>query len=550
MTLDLSRRAFGLSLTAYLAACQTQAAPAADVSRKAQGAAALAAMKRATSFMTDTVAYKGGYVWAYLPDFSRTWGEMEAKRTMLWVQPPGTATMGHAFLDACHATGDEQFWRAAVASTRALVQAQHPAGGWNYIYDFAGEASLKDWYATIGANGWRLEEFQHYYGNATFDDAGTAEASQLMLRMHLEGKTQEFKQPLEKAIAFVLDSQYPIGGWPQRFPRAQGASLHGMADYTGYITFNDDVAGENIKFLIMVEQTMGHAKAADAIRRAMDCFKATQQPKPQAAWGLHHTVEDLKPAAARSYEPKAFVTHTSANNISQLMNFYELTGDPSYLARVGEALDWLDSVKLPSSVANAQRTHPTFIEIGTNKPLYVHRKGSNVVNGAYYVADQLEGSIVHYSPTRAVRTQQLRDRLAKLQAKSPEEASKNSPLKAKQPLPRFFTTQNIEVSDLNSNRGSNDGDAPTEDKIAKLLTELNGQGWWPTQIVATSNPYRGQPAPTKPPQSTGGVGEPYAMTRVGDATDTSPFISDNPPIGISVGTYIQNMALLSQYVSS
>ena len=65
----------------------------------------------------DKVAYRGGYVWAYLPDFSRTWGEMEAKRTMLWVQPPGTATMGHAYLDAYHATGDEQFWRAALATT-------------------------------------------------------------------------------------------------------------------------------------------------------------------------------------------------------------------------------------------------------------------------------------------------------------------------------------------------------------------------------------------------------------------------------------------------
>ena len=73
-------------------------------------------MKRATAFMTDAVAYQGGYVWAYLPDFARTRGEMEAKRTMLWVQPPGTATMGHAFLDAYHATGDDQFWRAAVSS--------------------------------------------------------------------------------------------------------------------------------------------------------------------------------------------------------------------------------------------------------------------------------------------------------------------------------------------------------------------------------------------------------------------------------------------------
>jgi PelA/Pel-15E family pectate lyase len=535
-----TRRTFTLSLSAYLAAC-TQAPAPIDVSRKPQGPAALAAMKRATRFMTDTVAYKGGYVWAYLPDFSRTWGEMEAKRTMLWVQPPGTATMGHAFLDAYHATGDDQFWRAAVATTRALVAAQHKAGGWNYIHDFAGEASLKDWYATIGANGWRLEEFQHYYGNATFDDAGTAEASQLMLRMHLERRSDEFRPPLERAIAFVLDSQYRIGGWPQRFPFIGD----GMADYTRHITFNDDVAGENIKFLVMLAQSMGDKRVMDPIHRAMECFKATQQPSPQAAWGLQHTVSDLKPSAARTYEPLAFVTHTTGNNISQLMNFYELTGDRSYLSRVTEALDWLDSVKLPSGLANAQRSHPTFIEPGSNRPLYVHRRGSNVVNGAYYTSYDLEGSIVHYSPTRLVRTQQLRDRLTKLEATSPEDASRNSPLKASQPLPRFFTTQNIEVSDLNSNRGEGAMGAPTEDRIAKIIADLNGQGWWPTPLTATSHPYTGKPSPTRSPPS-----EPYAMTRVGDETDTSPFIAENPPTGISVGVYVQNMAVLSQYLVS
>src|SRR5262249_41949894 len=158
-------------------------------------------------------------------------------------------TMAHGFLDAYHATGDAQFWEAAKQSTRALIEAQHPAGGWNYIYDFAGEASLKQWYDTIGANGWRLGEVQHYYGNATFDDAGPSEASQLMLRMYLEKRDEEFRKPLEKAIGFVLDSQYPVGGWPQRFPKAPPMPLHGFADYTRYITFNDDVAGENIKFL-------------------------------------------------------------------------------------------------------------------------------------------------------------------------------------------------------------------------------------------------------------------------------------------------------------
>lgn len=89
--------------------------------------AALETMKKATRFMVDKVAYKGGYVWSYLPDLSRRWGEMEAYPTMIWVQPPGTATMGHVFLDAYHATGDEAYYDAACKAAEALIAIQHPA---------------------------------------------------------------------------------------------------------------------------------------------------------------------------------------------------------------------------------------------------------------------------------------------------------------------------------------------------------------------------------------------------------------------------------------
>ena len=79
------------------------------------------AMKRATAFMVDKVGPKGAFVWSYLPDLSRRWGEMEARETTIWLQPPGTPTMGHLFLDAYHATGDEAYYRAAelVANTVA-----------------------------------------------------------------------------------------------------------------------------------------------------------------------------------------------------------------------------------------------------------------------------------------------------------------------------------------------------------------------------------------------------------------------------------------------
>ncbi|HWW11265.1 MAG TPA: pectate lyase, partial [Brevundimonas sp.] len=496
-----------------------------------------ATMKRATRFMTDEASVGGGYVWSALPDFSRRWGELEAAPTMIWVQPPGTGTMGHLFLDAYHATGDEQFYEAAVGAARALVRGQHPSGGWNYVIDTAGPDSLRRWYETYGKNAWRMEEFHHDYGNATFDDAGTSEASQFLLRLYLEKREREWRAPLDKAIRFVLDSQYPNGGWPQRYPRTDGAGLHGRPDYTGYITFNDDVAGENIKFLIFCRQTLSDRRLDDPIRRAMDCFLACQQPAPQAGWGLQHHADTLKPAAARTYEPEAYATHTTAANIEQLFSFYRLTGDRKYLARVPEALDWLDSVRLPQRLQRDGRTHPTFIEPGTNKPLYVHRRGSNVVNGAYYVDGDPNDTVIHYSSFRAVNVERMRAEYARLSALTPEQASEGSPLLAPRgsvALPRYFTLQDISVSDMTS-----DGRRPPAEPavIAGLVAGLNDRGYWPTPLKAVSNPYIGDGSPQVAP------GE-FRITRVGDASDTSPYITDYPVMGISTGEYIKNMGVL------
>ena len=198
----------------------------------------LKTMKKATEFMVNEVSTNGGYLWHYLPDMSRRWGEMEAYETTIWVQPPGTTSMGHFFLDAYQVTGDEYYYEAAQSAAKALIWGQLDCGGWNYIIDFAGDRSLKKWYDTIGKNGWRLEEFQHYYGNATFDDDVSSDAARFLLRMYLEKMDPAYKYPLDRAINFIIESQYPIGGWPQRYPLRYEFSHHGKPDYTSYYTFN------------------------------------------------------------------------------------------------------------------------------------------------------------------------------------------------------------------------------------------------------------------------------------------------------------------------
>jgi PelA/Pel-15E family pectate lyase len=493
----------------------------AQAPREASREEVLAAMKRATTFMIDKVAYKGGYVWNYLPDFSRRWGEMEARETMIWIQPPGTPTMGHLYLDAYHATGDNFYYQAAEQVAGALIWGQHPSGGWNYMVDFAGDRSLREWYDTIGRNGWRLEEFQHYWGNATFDDAGTAESAKFLLRLYVEKRDPKYRPALDRAVQFVLDSQYPIGAWPQRYPRVAEHPTHGLPDYTSYPTFNDDVAGENIDFLVMCYQALGDPRLLDPIMRGMSAFLVTQQGPPQPGWSLQYAM-DLKPVQARTYEPRSLATHTTARNLELLVHFYRLTGDTKFLARIPEAIDWLESIKLPPGVAPAGRTHATFIEVGTNRPLYVHREGSNVVNGRYYWDDNPKETLGHYSSFRNVNIPALRKLFAEAKAMTPEQATMGSPLAAGRgllPLPKYLAL--VPASGVNARAA---------------VASLNKEDYWLAPLGYTSHPYKGDGSKTVAPGN-------YRTTNVGDDSDTSPY-PDSTVTGISIDAFIRNMSVL------
>jgi PelA/Pel-15E family pectate lyase len=528
--------AFLMALTSFGALLSGQSVPRPNPSDTSQ---VRETMKRATAFMVEKVSTSGGYVWTYLPDLSRRWGEMEARDTMIWIQPPGTPTMGHAFLDAYHATGDEYYYRVAEQVAGALISGQLATGGWHYLVDFAGKQSQADWYNTVGRNGWRLEEFQHDWGNATFDDGGTSESTQLLLRVYLEKRDPKYKPPLDKAIQFVIDSQHPTGAWPQRYPPKGEFTLHGKPDYTSFLTFNDAVTAGNIELLVMCYQALSGERFRGPIARGMNSFILTQQAAPQPGWSLQYT-PDLKPAGARTYEPTSLATHTTAQNIEEMIGFYRLTGETKFLARIPEALEWLDAVRLPDDVVAIAggRTHPTFIAIGTNKPLYVHRRGSNVVNGEYYVDGNPQNTIGHYSSFRQIDVSRLRQLYQEAKAMSPAEVAKGSPLArraGKVDLPRYFTVRSSPRS------GPGAGESP-EDRVTRLVATLDERGRWLTELGSTSYPYRGDGPKEAAPGD-------FSRSMVGDESDTSPFRIEHL-LGISTQAYIRNMGELIRHLDA
>ena len=490
----------------------------------------LEVMKRATHYMMDSLSCRGGFVWNYLPDHSRRWGEMEAYPTMIWMQSPSTPEVGHLLLDAYHTTGDEYYYEQACKVAGALIAAQKPCGGWNYMHDFAGEKSAQKWYSTIGSQAWRLEEFQHYYGNATFDDEATANSAEFMLRIYMEKKDQVFGKSLDKAIKFVVKSQYKNGGWPQRYPIKTNHPFEGRADYTPFITLNDDVAMSNLDFLMNCYHVLGRTDLEKPIMNAMYLLRDLQYGEPFSGWSDQYTQDNLLPAHARSYEPRSVNTATTVQMIYRMGRFYAMTGDKSFLRGIEKAYRFVASQQLPDSVVRLWRGTPRsgeeilvprFIHPDNGLPLYVHRKGSNVKNGRYYTDQDIRGTIGHYSSASFINIKQLRafcDTIDKLKVVS------------------WKTPRQLDNYHYNVNVPQRRGRGMS---VQRIIESLTPQGYWLVPIGAMSNPYK--PIPESMPSES--ESREFTSTMVGDEYDTSPY-SDRQTKAITTQGYIQNMCAL------
>ena len=495
----------------------------------------LETVKKSTDYMINTVSYNGGFVWEYLPDFSRQWGEMEAYRTMVWTQGQGTPEMGEFFLDLYHATGDEYYYQAAEKAASALMWGQLPCGGWNYIIDFAGDASLKRWYETIGQNGWRLEEFQHYYGNATYDDDATISPARFLLRMYVEKYDPQYKAAIDKAINFVLESQYPIGGWPQRYPLMYEYSKNGRPDYSSFITFNDEVHDNNVRFLVLCYQQLGYKHLLDPIYRAMHCTLALQQGPDQPGWADQYSL-DYRPAGARSYEPAGIQTRTTGWCLSDLLDYYAWTGDSKYLARIPEAIDWLEKVarnaadSLPERFRDLDKGRiatPRFIEIGGKRQVGSYRTGSNVVNGRYHTRYGYSNDFM------IIDIDRIKQRYNELKAMTVEEAMAESPFRNEGGV-QFGMSEYIALENVQT----------TEREVRELISSLTSDGYWLVPMTMTSNPYT---AGASPDNITPGN---FQSGQVGDKYDTSPFTPAEEVLGITTRSYMQNVSRLMSYLNN
>ena len=160
--------------------------------------AALEAMRNGARFMRS-ISAGGGYLWRYSTDMKLVAGEVKASKAMIWIQPPGTHTVGGAFLEAHEATGDEFLLDCALAVGDALAQSQLESGGWDYRFDFA---SPQRWYRQVDRGNLNAKDIAKRRNITTFDDDNSQSALHFLMAL-----ADHCRQPLDERKRRILHAR-------------------------------------------------------------------------------------------------------------------------------------------------------------------------------------------------------------------------------------------------------------------------------------------------------------------------------------------------------
>lgn len=334
----------------------------------------LQAMKKAATYYHDRVAVHGGYVYYSSLDGKVRIGEGEATPSQIWIEPPGTPTVGMAYLTAYQATQDELYLNAAIDAARALAYGQLKSGGWTHLIDF--DPASKDAGAYRNGKGGRRN-------NSSLDDGITQSALTFLMRIDqvLKFQDREIHDAASTALDALLNAQFANGGFSQvwvgpaeprpvikaRFPDYDWRTEHRMKEYWAMYTLNDDVARFVAETLVTAHEVYQDPRAISALRKLGDFLILAQLPDPQPAWAQQYDKE-MCPAWARKFEPPAVTGDESEDAMEALLIIHAHTDDAKYLEPIPRAIAYLRRSLLPDGRL------ARFYELKTNKPLYMNSK--------------------------------------------------------------------------------------------------------------------------------------------------------------------------------
>jgi hypothetical protein len=372
-------------------------------------------MHRAVTFFREHAAAGGGYVYQLSADLQRREGEGEVGPTTAWIEPPGTPTVGMAYLDAYQQCGDPILLDAAKETADALIRGQLRSGGWDNRIEFDPDERKKYAYRVEPDDGKKRRN------TTTFDDNKSQSAIRFLMQLdqQLEFKDATIHESVLYALDAVLRSQYSSGAWPQRYsefpgpadstitkasiPQSWSRTFPGTK-YAGFYTLNDNTMSDLIVLMLDAYDIYQDQRYLEAAARGGEFFLNAQLPEPQPGWAQQYDKE-MHPAWARKFEPAAITGGESQGVMRTLLLLYRRT------AAVRDHADrFLEP--LPRAIAYYRRSAlddgklARFYELGTNRPLFFTKQ--------YELTYSSDDMPTHYSFIVSSKLDQIESELDKV----------------------------------------------------------------------------------------------------------------------------------------
>lgn len=447
MTVRMSRRAFcGTVAGSILFHSGRGSSLLAEGDAKLRGEA-LAALRKAVGYYRSQVASHGGYVYHYSLDLQKRWGEGVATKDQIWVQPPGTPTVGLAYVSAYQATGDAFYLDAATETATALIYGQLKSGGWTNSVDFSAEGKQAALYRNGKGRG---------RNHSTFDDGISQSALQFLMRADQahKFKHKEIHDAVTIGIDAALKAQFPNGAFPQVwtgpvtpqpvipavYPDYDWKTENRIKNYWDLYTLNDDTTAFIADMLIIAFEVYKDDRYPQALKRLGEFLILAQMPDPQPAWAQQYDYQ-MRPVWARKFEPPAVAGRESQGAIETLMKIYQQTGDTKFLEPIPRAVAYLKKSLLKDGRL------ARYYELQTNTPLYMTE--------AYELTHDDSNVPRHYGWKNESHLERIEKKYAELKAgKKPSEKAK-------------LGTQ-------------------LEKQVRQIIADLDSQGRWTTKAAGES----------------------------------------------------------------
>jgi pectinesterase len=185
--------------------------------------------------------------------------------------------------------------------------------------------------------------------DATTDNGATTQELLFLARLHRRQPRPQYREAFARGVQYLIEAQYPNGGWPQFYPLRPG--------YYTHITFNDnsmanilrlmrDIARGTAPYETITDPSVT-GKAQAAFDKGIECILNTQyvQQGVLTVWCAQHDERTLLPATARSYELPSLSGSESVGLVQLLMELD--TPSPRVIRSVEAAIAWFEKVRIP-----------------------------------------------------------------------------------------------------------------------------------------------------------------------------------------------------------